>query len=101
MEKLILTTEKELDSLIKKSIRKEMDAKGSNEKPISKILTLEEASQYLSLAKQTIYGFTSKRLIPFIKKGKKLYFVKDDLEAWLMTGKKITKPQIEKGGFWS
>lgn len=101
MEKIIVTTETELDSLIKKSIRKEMDAKGAKETPFAKILTLEEASQYLNLAKQTIYGLTSKRLIPFIKKGKKLYFVKADLEAWLMTGKKITKPEIEKGGFWS
>lgn len=61
------------------------------------LLTLEEAANYLNLAKQTLYGFTSKRLIPFVKKGKKLYFQQEELEKWLLEGKKRTKSEIEAG----
>jgi excisionase family DNA binding protein len=101
MEKFILTTGKELDQLIAKSIRKELDAKSKNQVPVLEILTLEEASQFLNIAKQTIYGFTSKRLIPHFKRGKKLYFKKSELESWILESKKVTAKEIEKGGFWS
>jgi excisionase family DNA binding protein len=60
------------------------------------LLSLEDAALFLNLAPQTIYGFTSKRLIPFIKKGKKLYFRKGDLEEWLEEGRKKTESQIRK-----
>lgn len=59
------------------------------------LLSLEEAAKFLNLAKQTLYGFTSKRLIPFVKRGKKLYFQKEALEKWLMEGKKMSKSEIE------
>ena len=61
-----------------------------------KPLSIKEASEFLNLAPQTIYGFTSKNLIPFKKRGKKLYFSKSDLVAWLHEGKRKTISEIEK-----
>lgn len=58
-------------------------------------LTISEASKYTNLAKQTLYGLTSKRGIPFIKRSKKIYFKKSDLEKWLLEGRKYTKNEIE------
>lgn len=56
------------------------------------ILNVEQASKFLNLQPATIYGLTSRREIPFIKKSKKLYFSKDDLTAWLKTSaKKVRK----------
>ena len=60
------------------------------------MLTIKEASHYLNLAIQTIYGFTSKNEIPFIKRGKKLYFRKLDLESWLLEGKRKSNTEILK-----
>ncbi len=69
------------------------------------LLTIGEAAVYLNLAKQTVYGYTSQRVIPFIKKGKKLYFEPAALDNWLLEGKKQTQAEIaasvgvkQKGG---
>jgi len=62
-------------------------------------LDINEAANYLKIARQTLYGFTSQRLIPFIKKGKRIYFRKTDLENWLLSGRKATKSEIEAAGF--
>ena len=53
----------------------------------NKLLSIKEASEFLNLARQTIYGFTSQNLIPHTKKGKKLYFNKTELLEWLKSGK--------------
>lgn len=88
MDKAIFTSTSELAALIKESVKtafKEHDSK--LQEPEKQFLTIDEACEYLNLAKQTLYGYTSKHEIPFIKKGKKLYFKKDDLENWLTSGK--------------
>lgn len=63
-----------------------------------KLLTIEEAAQFLNLAKPTIYRLVHLRQIPFNKpKGsKKLYFIKPELEAWIKTGRKRTVSEIEE-----
>lgn len=55
-----------------------------------KILTINEAAEFTSLAKQTIYQLVSERKIPFIKrKGtKRLYFSQSELREWIMSGRK-------------
>jgi excisionase family DNA binding protein len=60
----------------------------------NKLLSVNEAAKHLNLARQTLYGFTSNRVIPFIKKGKKLYFKKSDLNIWLEEGKKSSIQQM-------
>jgi excisionase family DNA binding protein len=47
-----------------------------------------EASDFLKLAPQTIYGLVFNRKIPHTKKGKKLLFDRSELEAWLQSGKR-------------
>lgn len=96
----ILTTPNELEALILKSIRKIINENRTNQpEENDELFTIDGASKFLNLAKQTLYGFTSKNLIPFIKRGKKLYFKKTDLIKWLMEGKQLTKEEIEAGGF--
>jgi excisionase family DNA binding protein len=51
------------------------------------ILSIIEASKFLNLAVTTIYEKTSKNLIPFFKRDKKLYFKKTELEEWLLKRK--------------
>jgi excisionase family DNA binding protein len=57
-------------------------------KETSELLSIEDASKYLNLAKQTLYGFTSRGIIPYLKKGKKLYFKRSELDKWINEGKK-------------
>lgn len=100
MSNIILTTQSELEALIRNSILKALNESRQEAKEDSKhLLTIEQASEFLNLAKQTLYGFTSKNQIPFIKRAKKLYFRKEDLTNWLLKGKYLTQEEIEKGGF--
>ena len=48
---------------------------GQNQNKYPEYLTITQAAEYLNLATPTIYGFTSKNEIPFLKKGKKLSVV--------------------------
>ena len=97
-DKIIVTTHDELIFLIEDSVRKILSEKIENKQSESSslLLSLIEAAAFLKLAPQTIYGFTSKRLIPFIKRGKKLYFKKNELEQWLDEGKKKSIDEINK-----
>jgi len=97
MGKVIITTAEELDSLIQNSVRQALKEQNLEANlPASNLLSIEEACQLLKLAKQTLYGFTSKNLIPFIKRGKKLYFRRSELETWLNEGKRKTNKEIEQ-----
>ncbi len=62
----------------------------------SKYLNLETACKYLNISKPTMYGYTSRKEIPFIKRMKKLIFKKEDLDQWLESGRKITREEKEK-----
>ena len=50
------------------------------------ILSVEDAARLLDLSKLTIYDMTSKKRLPFIKKGGKLYFERAELLAWIRSG---------------
>ena len=54
------------------------------------ILWIDDAAKFLNLAKPTIYGLLSKGKLPHYKRGRKVYFLRSELEAWLMTGKQTT-----------
>lgn len=100
MEKIILTTSEELKQLIMDSVQMALEKHSTPSEQDSyvrsgtKYLTVAEAARYLNLAKQTVYGFTSSRTIPFIKRAKRLLFTKSDLDAWLAQGKKQSLSQM-------
>ena len=102
MEKIILTTAEELRQLIVESVQMALKGHGDSARPDAngqtgtRYLTVSEAARYLNLAKQTVYGFTSSRTIPFIKRAKRLLFTKSDLDAWLAQGKKQSLAQIQR-----
>jgi excisionase family DNA binding protein len=59
-----------------------------------KLLTIEEAANFLSLAKSTLYCKVSKGELPYIKRGKRLYFSRVELSNYLQQGKKLTSAEI-------
>ena len=51
-----------------------------------RVLTLDEACEYTGYAKSYFYKLTSTGVLPFSKpNGKKIFFDKDQLDAWLMS----------------
>lgn len=43
--------------------------------------------------KPTVYGWVHTRTIPFHKRGKKLFFLKSEIDAWLKSGRKQTNAE--------
>jgi len=59
------------------------------------ILNVDEASEFLNIAKQTVYTLTSKREIPHFKRGKKLYFKLSELQNWIDVTKRKTVSELK------
>jgi len=51
-------------------------------------MTISQAAEFVNLTVPTLYGFVSKRTIPFSKVGKRLYFSEAELTAWIKSGRK-------------
>lgn len=100
MNDLMLTSirKEELSTLIEDSIRKVLaeNPVSTNDQASQDFLSIEEASKFLNLAKATVYTLTSAGKIPVIKKGKRLYFTKQELMDWLKKGRKKTIEEIEE-----
>ncbi|MCB9047807.1 MAG: helix-turn-helix domain-containing protein [Lewinellaceae bacterium] len=54
---------------------------------VKRIMDINDACKYLSLSKSTLYKMTSQGAIPHRKPGKRLYFIKTELDAWVEGGK--------------
>lgn len=72
--------DQKIDSLI--------DEKGKAKEEVSEddLLTVRTAAEYLKVSSSTLYQLTSRKEIPFIKRGKRLYFKKEDLRKWIEEG---------------
>ena len=71
-----------------------------NEKPVEaeRWLNLNELCQYHPdrPTKPTVYGWVNAGLIPVHKGGKKLRFLKTEIDAWLMQGRKKTSAETDR-----
>ena len=61
-----------------------------------KLLTIQEAAQFLNLTVPTIYSKVSKRELPCMKRSKRLYFSSTELMEYLKEGRKKSKSEIEQ-----
>lgn len=50
---------------------------------MSKLLTMDEASEYLGISKMTLYGWVSARKLGFIKVGRLVKFRQEHLDRWI------------------
>lgn len=58
------------------------------------LLTIEQAGEILNLSVPTIYGLVSRQDIPYSKKGKRLYFSKQELTDWIKSGRRKTNAEL-------
>lgn len=61
----------------------------------SDLLIIKQAAEFVNLAIPTIYGLVGRGQIPYMKKGKKLYFSKKELLAWVAEGRRATVAEIK------
>jgi len=76
-----------------------LDIRKENAKPIEveidKIFDIQQAADFLHLKTPTLYGLTSKRILPCFKRGKRVYFKRSELTKWLEAGKRKTVSDLE------
>lgn len=73
-----------------------VEVKQPQQVPLKRIpIDITEACHIIGKAKPTVYTLVRKRLIPYYKNGKKLYFFEDELLEWISKGRKKTLQEIE------
>ena len=65
-------------------------------RPADQWMNLKELCEYLPShpAEQTVYGWTSCHQIPFHKRGKRIMFLKSEIDAWLHDGKRKSQKEL-------
>jgi excisionase family DNA binding protein len=63
--------------------------------PSEKFLTVQEASEFLNLAVPTIYSKVSRNELPYMKRGKRLYFSSVELMEYLKEGRSKSDEEIQ------
>lgn len=65
--------------------------------PVDLWFNIDELKEYLPdhPAKATIYGWASRKEIPYHKGGKKLRFLKSEIDAWLSSGKRKSQNELK------
>ena len=61
-----------------------------------KLLTIQEAAQFLNLTVPTMYSKVSRGELPFMKRSKRLYFSSSELMEYIKEGRKKTNAEIEQ-----
>ena len=83
-----------MDEILKRldSLERLIENQGVNTK---EVLNLNEACRYLELSQSHLYKLTSTGSIPYYKpNGKKLYFKRAELDAWLLRNRHATIEEI-------
>jgi len=103
---ILQITKEELKDCLKEAVNEAVlrsNRRGSAPKPPKELMGLKELCEEFGWAPPTVYAWTSKNLIPHIRKSKKLFFVRSDIIDWLKEGRVKTKAEImeevEGGGF--
>lgn len=61
------------------------------------VLTLQEAAQYMGIARSSHYKMTSNQTIPFYRpNGKLIFFEKDDILSWIRRNRVFSTEEIEE-----
>jgi excisionase family DNA binding protein len=64
--------------------------------PPEQLLTIQEAAEFLSLTVPTIYSKVNRKELPFMKRGKRLYFSSTELMEYVKAGRKKSNAEIEQ-----
>lgn len=89
---------KKLDMILARLERIEtlMETFSSGKGSEDDLLTIAETSQLVKLSVSTIYSKVSCNQIPAFKIGKRLYFSREEITAWIRSGRKKTISEIRQ-----
>lgn len=80
-----------LSETFRKVLREELQATTSEKAPKKRFVDIQKAAEHIDLAVPTVYGLVHRELIPFSKRGNRLYFDLDELDGWIAAGRSSVK----------
>lgn len=83
--------------IIENAVRKVIDEKEQPAASIHaprKVMSLAELCEYTGMSKQSIYKLTSAQKVPHSKRGKRLYFEREKVDAWLVENRVKTDREL-------
>lgn len=80
----------DIENLLLLSSRSDSNPK----EPQDKLLTIQEAAEFLKLTVPTIYSKVSRNELPFMKRSKRLYFSQSELLNYLKDGRVSTLNEL-------
>jgi excisionase family DNA binding protein len=89
-------TAPELETLIENSIKKVLSTQQAKQPETDKLLTIQEAAEFLRLTVPTIYGKVHRNELPYMKRGKRVYFSSRELMEYLKAGRVKSNAEIEQ-----
>jgi excisionase family DNA binding protein len=98
MDKVVLISipETSIRELIEQSVKKALSELKNEEPSKGKtVFNFKEACAYIGISESHGYRLTSKNLIPFSKRGKKLYFDKEEIDKWLLENRAKDSTEIQ------
>ena len=93
---VVITTPSELQTLITDAVNVAVRHITIPQKvdPLPEFLTIQEAAAFLNLAVPTLYSMVSRGDLVYFKRSKKVYFSRESLVEYLVSGKHSTKEEI-------
>ena len=84
-----------IDDCLERAMNKYINTMTFEPKDDSGVLDMNETARYLKISKPSLYGMTHKRMLPYYKHGKRIYFRKNEIDEWINKGKVKTQEEIE------
>ena len=88
-----------LTQIVQSAVREALAEYNSKTPPMEQpqdLLTAEDAAVFLNIKLSTLYFKTHMKEIPFMKKGKKIYFSRKELTQWIAEGRQYTKAEAAR-----
>ena len=88
--------ENPFEVIMKKLNQIENLIKSQGNTTLDTVMSVEQLANYIDLSKSHIYKKTSTREIPHYKRGKKLYFSKQEIDKWILKNRIETTDEIDQ-----
>jgi len=96
---LIIITPEQLTELITQSVKNALAEQAlpqARQHAAHEYLSMAEAAQYLQMPQSTLYQFCANRRLPYVKRGKRNYFLRADLDAFMAADRRKSMKEIEE-----
>lgn len=99
LTQLVVLTPDQLTKLISESVKAVLAEQAhpqARQHAAHEYLSMVEAAQYLQIPQSTLYQFCATRRLPYVKRGKRNYFLRADLDAFMAADRRKSVKEMEE-----